>query len=130
MTVVSHIAYTCRDREASERFYSRHFGFRRARVFNRGKPGELVLLKLGAVRLELFQAPANATAPAVGPATGYAHLAFEVADLEATIKALNADNIPTGKIIDCSGVLEGLRVCFFQDPDGNSIEIMQGYRDE
>jgi glyoxylase I family protein len=127
---VTHIAYHCRDRETSERFYTEHFGVRRSRVFNPGKPDELILLKLGSVRLEFFRAPAGSSRPETGPVPGYAHLAFEVDSLEKTIQALNADNVPTGPIIDCADALKGLRVCFFKDPDGNSIEIMQGYRDE
>ncbi len=33
-------------------------------------------------------------------------------------------------MIDCSTVVEGLRVCFFDDPEGNKIELMQGYKDQ
>lgn len=33
-------------------------------------------------------------------------------------------------VIDCAKVVEGLRGCFFNDPDGNILELMQGYQDQ
>jgi glyoxylase I family protein len=35
-TTFAHVALNCRDIAAIERFYTRHFGFRRARVINLG----------------------------------------------------------------------------------------------
>jgi len=128
--IVTHISFKCRDRQAMEQFYTTHFGFRRARVFNAGKPNELLLLKLASTRLELSQAPAGATACGPEPAVGYAHLAFEVECLETIIAALHAANIPAGPIRDCAAALPGMRVCFLKDPDGNNVELMQGYSDQ
>ena len=130
MAVVSHIAYRCRNREATENFYIKYFGFRRVRVFNPNKPNELILIKLGVMSLELSQAQIELVPTPVSSATCYLHLAFEVDHLETFIKLLNADNIQTGKVYDCSSEVEGMSVCFFYDPDGNSIEIMQGYQDD
>jgi glyoxylase I family protein len=130
MTAVQHIAFNCRDLKAQERFYTKHFGFRRSRVFNAGTPGEFVMLRLGSVRLELFSAaPQPAPARGAEQAVGFKHLAFEVADLDRAIAALQADGIRTDAIIDCSSVVPGMRVCFFDDFDGNRIELMEGYQD-
>ena len=30
----------------------------------------------------------------------------------------------------CRLVVPGLSVCFFDDPDGNPLELMQGYQDQ
>ena len=57
MTVtVQHIGFTCKDLKRQEAFYTKHFGFRRARVFNAGTPNEFVMLRLGGVCVEFFQA--------------------------------------------------------------------------
>ena len=133
MNAIQHIAFNCRDRHATERFYTEHFGFRRARVFNRGKEGEFVMLRLGAACSELFDAPPDA---ASGDArggeqpVGFKHLAFEVPDLEAAIAKLNAAGTKTDDIIDAGPHVPGLRICFFKDPEGNILELMEGWQDE
>ena len=53
-----------------------------------------------------------------------------VADLDAAVAALHADGIETGTIADCAAGRPGLRVCVFNDPEGNRLELMQGYRDQ
>ena len=131
MTAVQHIALNCRNHRDQERFYTKHFGFRRARVFNAGKPDEFIILRLGSCCLELFSAR-NLTASEKGSEQpiGFKHLAFEVPDLEKALAVLKADGIATGEIVDCAAVVPGLRVSFFNDPDGNRLELMQGYQDQ
>ena len=130
MKAIQHLAMNCRDIRRSEAFYAKHFGFRRARTFNAGTGGEFVLIRLGATCLELFAAPAGAPAVEGEPAVGFKHLAFEVPDLEAMRKQLAADGVAVGDTIDCTSILSGMKVCFFKDPDGNLLEIMQGYKDQ
>lgn len=128
---IQHIALNCGDLKRQERFYTRHFGFRRARVFNPNTPDEFVMLRLGAVCLELFSARMEARALMAGEQpVGFKHLAFEVPDLDAALAALRADGIQTDAIIDCGAIVPGMRVCFFNDPEGNRLEVMQGYQDE
>ncbi|MCL5269501.1 MAG: VOC family protein [bacterium] len=131
MTAVQHIALNCIDRLAQEAFYTRHFGFRRARVFNAGQPGEFVMLRLGSCCIELFNNGA-ADPHAIGgeQPVGLKHLAFEVPDLAAAAAALQADGIKTGDFLDCSGIVPRMRVCFFRDPEGNILELMEGWDDE
>ena len=131
MKTVQHVALNCRDLKAQEQFYTKHFGFRRSRVFNAGTPNEFIMLRLGSTCLELFSAKPDSAAQTGGEQpVGFKHLAFEVDDLDAAVAALAADGVQTEKIIDCSSVVEGLRVCFFNDPDGNRVELMQGYQDQ
>jgi glyoxylase I family protein len=98
-------------------------------VFKAGTPDEFVMLRLGSVCLELFQAKTPDARGGMQP-VGFKHLAFEVPDLDAIVTALEADGIETEKIIDCAWVTPGMRVCFFHDPDGNRIELVQGYVDQ
>ena len=91
MPTVQHIALNCRDRRAQEGFYSKHFGFRRARVFKAGEPDEFVLIRRGAICMELFQAAGD-----VGDAggarggeqrVGFKHLAFADAANQGMLEA-------------------------------------------
>ncbi len=129
--LVQHIAFNCRDMAAQEAFYTKHFGFNRARVFERGTPNEFVMLRLGATCLEFFQTGDDAKVLAGGEqAVGFKHLAFEVPDIPAAVAALKKDGIEPGPVIDCGSIVEGMSVCFFDDPEGNIVELMHGFRDE
>ena len=131
MNATHHIAFNCKDRAAQERFYTKLLGFRRARVFNAGTPDEFVMLRLGGTCLELFQAHGVPdSAQAAEQPVGFKHLAFEVEDIEATVRELQAAGLEPQNIIDCSALVPGLRICFFRDPEGNLTELMQGWSDE
>jgi glyoxylase I family protein len=131
--VITHIAFGCRDLRAQEAFYTKHFGFKRCRTFNRGKPDEFIMLKLGSTRLEFFPTnPAEIAADAKGgeQKIGYRHLAFEVTKLEPVIAAVKADGIQVDSIIELPHLGEGFRIVFFNDPEGNRVELMENFRDE
>jgi len=132
MNTFSHIAFRCRDIAAQEAFYTKHFGFKRSRTFNRGKPNEFFLLKLGSMRLELFPPNPEQTEVLQGgeQVVGFRHLAFDVPSLDSAIASLRADGIEPDPIIDASHVTPGLRIVFFHDPEGNIIELLEGYQDE
>jgi glyoxylase I family protein len=127
---VQHIALNCRDRLAQEEFYSDHFGFRRARVFEAGTPGEFVMLRLGDTCMELFQAGDPAGKSGGEQPVGFKHMCFEVPDLQAKVDELAAAGFEMGPVIDCSHQSPGLAVCFFKDPEGNVLELMQGWQDD
>jgi len=131
MAVFHHLALNCRDVKAQGAFYARHFGFKRVRTFRAGRPDEFIILRLGNACLELF--PAQEGGPGrsdQAQAVGFKHLAFEVDDLDRTVGELKADGVQPEAIMDLSAMAEGLRICFFNDPEGNRIEIMEGYQDE
>jgi glyoxylase I family protein len=131
VNAIQHIALNCRDIKAQEQFYTKHFGFRRSRVFNADTADEFIMLRLESTCLELFSAKDNGN-DHMGKEqlVGFKHLAFEVPDLEKSIAKLQSDGIQTDEIIDCASAVEGLRICFFNDPDGNRLELMQGYQDQ
>jgi len=90
------------------------------------------MLRLGEVRLELVPTDAAKTMYEKGgeQVIGFKHLAFDVAKLEPIIEALRADGIEPNPIIDVGRFIPGCRVVFFCDPEGNIIELIEGYRDE
>ena len=131
--VFSHVALNCRDPLATERFYTRHFGFRRARVIPLGEE-QIVFLKRGPVYLELFQAKGDPPGPVQdkdGPAyRGVRHIAFQVDDVDATLTAMGSDARVTLGPLDFGAFIPGWRTAWVSDPDGNIVEISQGYTDQ
>ena len=132
--VFSHLALNCRDPLATERFYVQHFGFRRARVIPLGGAEQIVFLKCGAMYLELFQAKGDPPGPAPekdGPAyRGVRHLAFQVDNVDAALAAMGADAKVTLGPLDFDAFIPGWRTVWLADPDGNIVEISQGYTDQ
>ena len=129
--VVQHLGLNCRDKDAQERFYTRHFGFTRARVFEAGTPAEFVMLRLGDVCMELF--PARDAGPqdrGGEQKVGFKHLCFQVPDVAAKAAELARDGVKTGPVIDCGKQVKGLKVAFFADPEGNVVELMEGWQDD
>jgi len=131
--VFSHVALNCQDPVATEQFYVRHFGFRRARVIPLGAE-QIVFLKAGSVYLELFQAKGDPPGPAQekdGPGyQGVRHIAFQVNDVDATLAAMGADASVTLGPLDFGAFIPGWRTAWVRDPDGNIVEVSQGYTDQ
>ena len=132
MNTFNHVAFHCWDLAAQEAFYTKHFGFKRSRTFHRGEPDEFFMLKLGNVRLELFPTDRAKTAGLQGgeQPVGFKHLAFDVPKLEPFLDALRADGIEPDPIIELPHLAPGIRIVFFRDPEGNILELMEGYVDE
>lgn len=131
--VFSHVALACSDPIATERYYSAHFGFRRARVILLGGD-QIVFLKSGGMYLELFRARQGRPIPPPaedGPwFPGVRHLAFQVEDVDAHLSAMGADAVITQGLMNFDAFIPGWRTVWVKDPDGNIIEISQGYVDE
>lgn len=132
-TTFSHVGLTCRNPAAIEAFYATHFGFRRTRVF---RPGEhqIVMLKSGDMYLELFQATEVSPAPLpqeTGPAyPGWRHLCFAVVDLDAKLTEMGTDARITLGPVALDDLAPGMKACWIADPEGNILELNQGYADD
>lgn len=129
-----HVAISCRDLKTTEAFYSKHFEFTRARAIPLGDGSEIVFLKNGSAYLELFQAEGERPAPAAaadGPHyPGWRHLAFKVDSVDAALAAMGADATVTLGPLDFDELIPGWRTAWVSDPDGNIIEISQGFVDD
>lgn len=132
-TSFAHVGLNCEDPIASEAFYTKHFGFHRARVVPLGDR-QIVFLKLGDLYLELFQA--EGTSPTPPPAQdghaypGIRHLAFRVDNVDAKLAAMGNDAKVTLGPLSFDSFIPGWRSVWIADPDGNIIEISQGYVDQ
>jgi glyoxylase I family protein len=132
-TTFAHVALNCRDLAAMERFYTRYFGFRRARVIDLGAD-QIVFLKSGSVYLELFRATETAPTPPAkndGPAwPGVRHLAFQVQDVEAKLAELGAEARINLGPLEFNDFIPGWKTVWIRDPEGNVLEISQGFVDQ
>ncbi len=130
---MNHIGLNCADPIVIEEWYSKHFAFERKRVYLPG-PGQVVVIGNGGVALELFPVGGEAS-PSLdvrdGPTEpGVRHLAFLVDDLDEKLAALGEDAKITLGPLDMSAFIEGMRVVWISDPEGNIVELNQGYTDE
>ena len=134
MPVFSHVALSCEDPLATERFYTRHFRFKRARVVPLGGDEQIVFLRSEGIRLELFAAEGERP---IHPPTedgphhpGWRHIAFQVDDVDAKQDGMGADADVTLGPLDFDDFIPGWRTVWVKDPDGNIVEITQGYTDQ
>jgi len=133
-TVFSHVALNCKDLRATEAFYTKHFGFRRARVIPLGAD-QIVFLKSGGTYLELFSAAGSAPGAAPekdGPsyAGSFRHIAFQVDNVDQTLAAMGSEARVTLGPLGFDDFIPGWRTAWVKDPDGNIVEISQGFTDQ
>ena len=129
--VYAHMGLNCKDMEVTEIFYCTHFGFQRVRTIPIGND-QIIFLKTGDIYLELFKAKGDSLEPPYsndGPQySGFRHIAFAVKDVDATLKAIDAE-ITLGPLV-FDDFIHGWKAAWIKDPDGRIIEICQGYKDE
>jgi glyoxylase I family protein len=124
---------SCKDPLLVERFYTQHFGFHRARVAP-VNGGQIVFIKSGDIYLEIFQAEQDLPVPAAdkdGPHyPGWRHIAFQVDDIDAKLREMGNDAKITLGPLTFDQYIRGWRTVWISDPEGNIIEVTQGYLDE
>lgn len=89
-----------------------------------GFPNEHILfLDAGTTAIELTEATEEEAPAGAG---GWAHLALEVADVDAAYAALSARGVPFPiPPEDFPPAAPAMRIAFCKDPDGNVIELLQ-----
>jgi glyoxylase I family protein len=129
----AHVSIACQDMATIETFYSKHFGFKRARLIPLGDD-QILFIKNDTVYLELFNAKGERPAPPAkedGPwYPGVRHIAFQVDDVDAQIASMGDDATITLGPLSFDDFIPGWRTVWVSDPEGNIIEISQGYVDE
>jgi len=122
---VHHIAIICSDYSRSKHFYADILGFKIVREVYREERRSFKLdLQVGdRYQLELFSFPNPPARPSSPEACGLRHIAFEVDDVQDTVRRLRDRGVE----------IEPVRVdeatnkpfTFFQDPDNLPIEIYE-----
>lgn len=130
--VFHHMALACKDPLATEAYYTKHFGFQRTRVIPLGAE-QIVFIRSGTMYLEIFQAKGEAPAPPSGgdgpQYTGWRHIAFKVDDVDAKLADMGLEADVTLGPMSFDDFIPGWRTAWLADPDGNIVEISQGYVD-
>lgn len=130
-----HVSLNCRDPIAIERFYTKHFGFKRARVVQLPDKRQIVFLKGPNVYFELF--PSQGERPASPDMSGEGLLfpgvrgiSFIVDSVDAQLAAMgDAVRITFGPL-DFRDFIPGWRSVWLADPEGNVIQVTQGFVDQ
>ncbi len=122
---IHHAAVICSDYEKSKHFYVGVLGLTVIRETYRAERRSYKLdLRVGdSHQIELFSFPDAPERPSYPEARGLRHLAFEVDDIEAAVKALEAEEIAVEPIrVDET---TGKRFMFFFDPDQLPLELYE-----
>ncbi|MGL5925687.1 VOC family protein [Chroococcidiopsis sp.] len=132
----SQIAITCKDPLVTELFYTKNFGFKRARVAKLPDGDQIVFIKMADSEfyLELFRAKEEF--PLASPINdgpqypGLRHLAFKVDNVDAKLAEIGNDAKITLGPLNFDDYIPGWRTVWIADPDGRIVEISQGFVDE
>lgn len=122
---IHHAAIICSNYEKSKDFYVNILGFKILKETYRSerKSYKLDLKIAGEYQIELFSFPDPPERITSPEAKGLRHLAFEVDDIENSVKYLNEKNIVIEPIkID---IVTGKKYTFFRDPDNLPLEICE-----
>ena len=136
LQIFSQVALTCKDPISTEKFYTKYFGFKRARVAKLPDGEQIVFIKMAdsAFYFELFKATEESPiSPAVedGPKyPGVRHLAFKVDNVDAKLAEMGDDAQVTIQPTNFDDYIPGWRTAWIADPDNRIVEISQGFVDE
>jgi len=122
---IHHAAIICSDYGRSRHFYTEVLGLAVVAEHHRAARGswKLDLALPDGSQIELFSFPAPPPRPSRPEAQGLRHLAFSVADLDASLRALHAAGVATEAVR--MDEYTGRRFTFFADPDGLPLELYE-----
>ncbi|MGR5176407.1 VOC family protein [Vibrio parahaemolyticus] len=120
-----HIAIICSDYPTSKRFYTQTLGLAVIDENYRSQRDsyKLDLALPDGTQIELFSFPDAPARPSFPEAQGLRHLAFNVDDIERTVKTLTDKGVAVEPIR--TDEYTGKRYTFFQDPDGLPLELYE-----
>lgn len=123
ITGTHHVALFTRNFAGLRAFYEETLGLP---VVGGFPGGTIIFLDAGSTTIELIDRSARSEEHAHDNALGWAHFAFEVADVDAAYAELSAKgvefHIPPKHNSDTN---PSVRLAFFKDPDGNELELFQ-----
>ncbi len=112
-----HIGVRTQNMAAMEKFYSETLGFP---VIKRWDDVDIIFIDIGSTTIELI-GRTDAPEPESTPA-GLDHLALHVASVDEAYQELVAKNV---RIRSEPKDFKDVRICFFFDPDGNVLELVE-----
>lgn len=119
---IHHVAIIVSDYQKSRAFYVDLLGFEvKSEHYREERKDWKLDLKLGDCELEIFGVTNAPKRPSYPEACGLRHLAFQVENVEETVKELEEKGIPCETVR--FDTFTGKRMTFFQDPDGLPLEL-------
>lgn len=122
---IHHVAIICSDYHKSKAFYVNILGLKViSEVYRKERDSYKLDLGIGeSAQIELFSFANPPERPSYPEARGLRHLAFEVDDIEKTVRELEINNIAVEPVrVDA---LTGKRFTFFNDPDSLPLELYE-----
>ncbi len=123
ITGLDHLALVTTDAERAARFFIDVLGFKESGRLETTHSGTIIFVSLGATQVELFGYGNGKAAVGADDCIGFKHLALSVDNLDAEHARLTALGVKFTMVP--TTVESGLRIAFFEDPDGNRLELMQ-----
>lgn len=121
---IHHIAVICSNYEVSKKFYTEILGLKVIReIYREERESYKLDLEIGDSQIELFSfknAPERVSYP---EARGLRHLAFEVDDIEETVRYLESNGVKCEPIRIDEFTLR--KFTFFEDPDKLPLELYE-----
>ena len=129
-----HIGVTCKNPKKFEDFYCRYFGFARTKTVDLENNKQLVFIKNAeGISFEIFAQEEEIPykkAEGDGPKySAWKHIAFMVTNIQEKLIEMGEDAIITQGPISLDKYIEGWKAVWIKDPEGNIVEIAQGYND-
>ena len=117
MAKLNHIGFFVGDLEESLSFYKDIFEFKEVDRFTVGD-SNIVTIDMDGALLELIY---NSGSPLTPPAGSWSHLAIHYPKFDEAVAKLDKMKIEKRLVT----MENGNRLCFFSDPDGHTVEIME-----
>jgi catechol 2,3-dioxygenase-like lactoylglutathione lyase family enzyme len=117
-----HVHLRSRDAVAAAAFYAETFGAREIKRVGYD-PVQRVVIDLGGLTVYIEQATPDANPAVRMPSLGVEHIGLVTDDIEAAVADLTGRGVPLLMGITARG--PGLRIAFFEGPDGAAIEILE-----
>lgn len=117
MPKLDHIGIYVADIEKSLKFYEELFGFKKVNSFSSGEV-KITTINIRGSLLELIH---RLGSPGKPPEGNWSHIAIQVPKFDEIIKKIDSKKIEKRLV----SMANGNRLCFFRDPDGYTIEIME-----
>jgi len=122
ITGIEHLAVVTTDVEKAAAFYKDVLGFKERGRLQTAHSGTIIFITLGGTELELFGGGAIAPKPEGRP-VAYTHVALTVDDIDNDYERIAKHGVEFS--MKPTTVESGMRIAFFADPDGNTLELMQ-----
>ncbi|WP_297712330.1 VOC family protein [Clostridium sp.] len=121
---IHHVAVICSNYKVSKKFYTEILGLKVIReVYREERESYKLDLELGDSQIELFSFKNSPERVSYPEARGLRHLAFEVDDIEETVRYLESNGVKCEPIRIDEFTLR--RFTFFEDPDKLPLELYE-----